>query len=168
MVEEKEEVQPEKPAGSKKGGKKNLIIIIIVVAVSLVLGAGGFIGYKMLIEKGNGNGNGNETHKKQTGGKTIIVGLDPFVLNLSDRGRYLKLSIQLEVSDESLQEAVKDKAPQLRDTIIMLVSSKSSNSVSSPEGKFQLKDEILFRANQVMGMDKDVFKNIYFTEFVMQ
>ncbi len=166
MVEEKEEVQPEKPAGSKKGGKKNLIIIIIVVAVSVVLGAGGVIGYKILTDKGNGNG--NDTHKKQTGGKTIIVGLDPFVLNLSDRGRYLKLSIQLEVSDESLQEAVKDKAPQLRDTIIMLVSSKSSNSVSSPEGKFQLKDEILFRANQVMGMDKDVFKNIYFTEFVMQ
>jgi len=162
MVEEKEEVQPEKFEESKKGGKKNLIIIIIVVAVSLVLGVGGFIGYKILTD------NGNDTHKKQTGGKTIIVGLDPFVLNLSDLGRYLKLSIQLEVSDETLQEAVKDKAPQLRDTIIMLVSSKSANSVSSPEGKFQLKDEILFRVNQVMGMDKDVFKNIYFTEFVMQ
>jgi len=48
------------------------------------------------------------------------------------------------------------------------VSSKSLNSISSPEGKFQLKDEVLFRANQIMGMDKDIFKNLFFTEFVMQ
>jgi flagellar FliL protein len=42
------------------------------------------------------------------------------------------------------------------------------NSISSPEGKFQLKDEILFRANQILGGEKDIIKNLYFTEFVMQ
>ena len=44
----------------------------------------------------------------------------------------------------------------------------SINAIASPEGKFQLKDEILFRANQVMGGEKEAFKNLYFTEFVMQ
>jgi len=53
-----------------------------------------------------------------------------------------------------------------RDAIITLVSSKSAEAVSSPEGKLQLKDELLLRANQSVG--KDVFKNLYFTEFVMQ
>ena len=97
-----------------------------------------------------------------------MVELDPFVLNLSDHGRYLKVTLQFEISDPSQQDLIRNKTPQLRDTIITLVSSKSLNSISSAEGKFQLKDELLFRANQIIGMEKDVLKNLYFTEFVMQ
>jgi flagellar FliL protein len=123
------------------------------------------VGYKLLASKGD------EPEVKQevtSSSKSVIVALDPFVLNLSDRGRYLKVTLKFEITDSSLQAVVKEKTPQLRDTIITLVSSKSLNSISSPEGKFQLKDEVLFRANQIMGMDKDIFKNLFFTEFVMQ
>jgi flagellar FliL protein len=162
MADEKEEIQEEQPEVPKKKASK--AILIIVVAASIVLGAGGFVGYKLLA--GRDGDTGSEARIKDE--KTSIIALDPFVLNLADRGRYLKVTIQFEVSDMSLQAAVKSKTPQLRDTIITLVSSKSLNSISSPEGKFQLKDEVLFRANQIMGMEKDVFKNLYFTEFVMQ
>ena len=161
MAEDKEEIQEEQPEAPKKKGSKALLII--VVAASIVLGAGGFVGYKLLAGKKGDTGSDVKIDEK-----TSIIALDPFVLNLSDRGRYLKVTIQFEVSDESLQSAVKSRTPQLRDTIITLVSSKSLNSISSPEGKFQLKDEVLFRANQIMGMEKDAFKNLYFTEFVMQ
>lgn len=162
MADEKEEIQEDQPELPKKKASK--AILIIVVAASIVLGAGGFVGYKLLAGK-EGDA-ASETRIKNE--ETSIIALDPFVLNLADRGRYLKVTIQFEVSDMSLQSAVKSKTPQLRDTIITLVSSKSLNSISSPEGKFQLKDEVLFRANQIMGMEKDVFKNLYFTEFVMQ
>jgi flagellar FliL protein len=151
-------------ATERKGGSKK-ILIIIIAAVVVVLGAGGFVGYKLLASKGD------EPEVKQevtSSSKSVIVALDPFVLNLSDRGRYLKVTLKFEITDSSLQTVVKEKTPQLRDTIITLVSSKSLNSISSPEGKFQLKDEVLFRANQIMGMDKDIFKNLFFTEFVMQ
>lgn len=165
MVDEKDDVQAEKPEDriKKRGGNKKLLIII--VAASIVLGAGGFAGYKLLASKGS-----EQTEKKEEvkPGKTTIYALDPFVLNLSDHGRYLKVTIQLELSDRDLQDMVRERIPQLRDTIITLVSSKSLSSISSPEGKFQLKDEILFRSNQIMGMEKDAFKNLYFTEFVMQ
>ncbi|MEW6601319.1 MAG: flagellar basal body-associated FliL family protein, partial [Nitrospirota bacterium] len=139
-------------------------LIIIIAAAVLVLGAGGFAGYKLLA----GKKSDSKTHEEKSDAKTSMIAMDPFVLNLADHGRYLKVTIQFEISDQSLSETVKSKTPQLRDTIITLVSSKSLNSMSSPEGKFQLKDELLFRANQVMGMEKDVFKNLYFTEFVMQ
>lgn len=161
MADEKDELKEEVPAPPKKGSK-TLIIIIVVAAV--VLSAGGFAGYKLLA----GKKSDGKTHGEQSNTKTSIIALDPFVLNLADHGRYLKVTIQFEISDQALGETVKGKTPQLRDTIITLVSSKSLNSISSPEGKFQLKDELLFRANQVMGMDKDIFKNLYFTEFVMQ
>lgn len=162
MADEKKEIQDEQPEVPEK--KTSKAILIIVVAISIVLGAGGFVGYKLL--KGMAEEAGPEERMHDE--KTSIIALDPFVLKLADRGRYLKVAIQFVVTDMSLQTDVKAKTPQLRDTIITLVSSKSLNSISSPEGKFQLKDEVLFSANQIMGMDKEVFKNLYFTEFVMQ
>jgi flagellar FliL protein len=161
MVDEKEEMQDEQPAPPKKGSKA---LIIIIAAAVIVLGAGGFVGFKLLASKGSEG----EAKEEKVDTKTSIIALDPFVLNLADHGRYLKVTIQFEIADESKAETVENKTPQLRDTIITLVSSKSLNSISSPEGKFQLKDEVLFRANQLMGLEKDVFKNLYFTEFVMQ
>lgn len=95
-----------------------------------------------------------------------LVSLEPFILNLADPGRHLKVALQFELNDEKDELKVKDRTPKLRDMIIMLLSSKSVDSVSSAEGKFQLKDEILLRANQAMG--KELFKNVYFTDFVMQ
>ena len=163
MADENNELQDGAPdVPKKKGSSKKLLIIIIAAAV--VLGAGGFVGFKLVAGKGGEENTAAREEKKNTS----IVALDPFVLNLSDRGRYLKVTIQFEVSDETYTELVKEKTPQLRDTIITLISSKSINAISSPEGKFQLKDELLFRANQVMGLDKDVLINLYFTEFVMQ
>lgn len=161
MAEEKDDLQEEVPRAPKKGGKT---LIIIIAAAALVLGAGGFVGYKLMA----GKTGGEEKVAAVKEEKTSMIALDPFVLNLADHGRYLKVTIQFEISDESLLEMVKSKTPQLRDTIITLVSSKTLGSISSPEGKFQLKDEVLFRANQVMGTEKDIFRNLYFTEFVMQ
>jgi flagellar FliL protein len=162
MVDENEYVQAENSELTKSKGNKMLIIIII--AVTIVLGAGGFIGYKLLASKGEAV----EEEQKQEIAVARVFALDPFVLNLADQGRYLKMTVKFELSDRSMMRSVQTRTPQLRDTIITLVSSKSLNSIASPEGKFQLKDEVLFRANQIMGMEKDIFKNLYFTEFVMQ
>ena len=161
MAEEKDDIQTETPEPPKKGSK---MLMIIIVVATVVLGAGGFLGFKLLA----GKKADTDQHEEKASAQTTIVALDPFVLNLADHGRYLKVTIQFEVTDESLKDLVQAKTPQLRDTIITLVSSKSLNSISSPEGKFQLKDEVLFRANQIMGLSKDAFKNLYFTEFVMQ
>ncbi len=166
MAEEKEEVQEETAEEIKKKGGGSSKLLVIIIAAAVVLGAGGFVGFKLLA------GGGDEAEAEKTEevkeAPSSMVELDPFVLNLSDHGRYLKVTLQFEISDPSHQNLITNKTPQLRDTIITLVSSKSLNSISSAEGKFQLKDELLFRANQIIGMEKDVLKNLYFTEFVMQ
>ncbi len=164
MADEKDEVQEGTPTPAQ--GKGNKMLIIIIVAVTVVLAVGGVLAYTLMGSKGEDVE--AETKKVEEKKESVIFALDPFVLNLADHGRYLKVSIQFEITDESMHEFVKTKTPQLRDTIITLVSSKSLNSISSPEGKFQLKDEVLFRANQILGMEKDIFKNLFFTEFVMQ
>ena len=163
MADEREEVQEETAEGPQKKGSSSKLLVIIIAA-AIVLGAGGFVGFKLLASKGEEK----ENQKVEETKSSTMIEIEPFVLNLSDHGRYLKLTIQFEISDEAHAELIKNKTPHLRDTIITLVSSKTLISISSAEGKFQLKDELLFRANQIMGMEKDILKNLYFTEFVMQ
>lgn len=163
MADEKGAAENPETAQEKAPRKVNKMLFIIAGAVVLALAAG-FVTYTQFIAKGKSG----EGHKKEDAKdvKAMLVPLDPFVLNLAEQGRFLKVTMQLELAEASQQQGISDRIPQLRDAIITLVSSKSSESVSTPEGKFQLKDELLLRANQAIG--KDVFKNLYFTEFVMQ
>lgn len=164
MAEELNEAaeQPPKEQAKKGLGKKKIIIIAVAL---IVLIGGGVFAYTMFFSGKDKSGEAQQrTDKSKV--KTAMMPLEPFILNLAEHGRFLKLTIQFELADATTQPLVTEKVPQLRDAIITLVSSKSADSLSSPEGKFLLKDEILLRANQAVG--KDVFKNLYFTEFVMQ
>ncbi|RMG81749.1 MAG: flagellar basal body protein FliL [Bacteroidetes bacterium] len=167
MAEEKNEAQKteEKPKKSKK-----LFLIIIILAV--LLAGAGFGGF-MFLKKGNTEKGKEESTKKEEvvdipkeKEKVVLIQLDPFILNLSEPGRFVKLSIHLEVKNEKIQQYVTDRMPKIRDSIITLVSSKSADILATPEGKFQLKDELLLRVNQAV--EKDLIKNLYFTEFVIQ
>jgi flagellar FliL protein len=78
----------------------------------------------------------------------------------------MKMTIQIEIADKKKEEEIKEYFPIMRDAIILLLGSKNIESVSGPDGKMQLKDEMLLRINQALG--KDIVKNIYFTDFVVQ
>jgi len=163
MAEEKDGtgLEEEKPKPGR-GGTKSLLIIIAILMLSL---AGGAFAY-MHFAGGKGKADETKSEEKKNAPKTALIALDPFVVNLAEQGRFLKVTMQFELGDVLNQPVVTEKTPQLRDAIITLVSSKSADAISSPEGKFQMKDELLLRANQAMG--KEIFKNLYFTEFVMQ
>ncbi len=167
MADEEKEQQEAQEEQPKKKGKSKLLIIIILAVV--LLGGGGFFAYTKFIAKPKEaeakaeEKNQEEVVKEE---QPVLFALDPFVVNLSDRGRFLKCSMQLELVDKSFEEMAKEKTPHIRDAIITLISSKTADSITTAEGKFQLKDEILMRANASVG--KDIFKNVYFTDFVMQ
>ena len=164
MADEKPDVESEQPQQEKpRKGKKKLLIII--AGVILAVAASGFITYTMLTKGKGGSEEGGEKKDAQLE-KAVLVAVDPFILNLTEPGRFLKVTMQFELSDASYQQIITDKIPQIKDAIIILISSKSAELIASPEGKLQLKDELLLRTNQVIG--KDVIKNLYFTEFVMQ
>jgi flagellar FliL protein len=167
MAKEKEEKPEEgrEEEGKKKGSKKMLIIII---AVAVILIGGGAAAYFLVLNKpkdDKADVAGKKEDKKEEG---VTFPLDPFVVNLTDQGanKFLKISVQLELSGVLLQEKAKSKVPQLRDAVISLLTSKSSDSLMTPDGKLQLKDEINIRANQILGQGS--VKNVYLTDFVMQ
>lgn len=98
-----------------------------------------------------------------------IYPLDQFIVNLLASGggkRYLKTSIALELSIAELQAELDTKRDVLRDTIIVILSSKTFEEVQTAKGKQNLKEEIMERINEFLVDGRVV--NIFFTEFVVQ
>lgn len=161
MAKEKEEVKESEEDKPKKSKLKLIIIGVLV----LLLGGGGYFGYSKY-EKGKEKEAEAEEEKKVS----INCPLKSFVVNLYDkRGvekRYLKVTMELEVGKEKHKLKVEENIPQLRDTILILLSSQTLKEINTMEGKLELKHGILSRMNQVLG--EKIVRRIYYTEFVVQ
>ncbi len=188
MAEEEEKKEEAAPA---KGGllKNKKILIIIIAAVVVIGGAAAFF----LLKGGGDEGAADDAHepkaekhapakKKDSGGHggghgdegggdhegPAVHHLKPFIVNLQDQsgGRYLKLTLNLELTSPESAGSLKVNDPKIRDSIIILLSSKSYADIGTVEGKYKLRDEIVNRINQFLP-DNSV-KTAYFTEFVIQ
>ena len=159
----------------KKGGKLKLVIIVVVLLA--VLGGGGFAAWKFFLQpKGdaaeNATAEGAAEHKAEepaaaeVGGQ--LVTLDAFVVNLSDPmgRRYLKTTLDVEVASAAAAAELTAAMPKVKDTLLLLLSSKSFEDISSMDKKIELKNDIVSRLNQIIGKNK--VRNVYFTEFVVQ
>ncbi|OQY18232.1 MAG: flagellar basal body protein FliL [Desulfobacteraceae bacterium 4572_35.1] len=107
-----------------------------------------------------------ETEKPE--GVGPMVDIKDFIMNILDKKetRYLKASITLELEDEETVAEVNQRMAQIRDSILLLVGSKTFSELSDLQGKLQLRAEILVRLNKLL--QKGKVKAIYFTEFVVQ
>jgi flagellar protein FliL len=156
-------------------------LLIIVVAAALIAGLGGAFVIVKFMGNHNSGGEAGDEHKADAGAKSdghgeaagkqaagVMFDLDPFIVNLADAPdiRYLKMTIKLEVENEGVSTNLSSRMPQLRDTILVLLSSKDSTTIRTPQGKFQLRDEITQRVNGLL--PKPGVKTAYFTDFVVQ
>jgi flagellar FliL protein len=154
---EKEEKEPKK-------GMSIVLKLMIVLFVVAILGVGGFVGWKYYKL-------GLSDSKKATEQAVLKPGIWPMdsqIVNLMDNNgeRYLKTTIQIEVtSQDSLAELDLVK-PKILDSILGLLSSKSYGDIAGFEGKQRLKDEIAMRLNVYLA--KGQVKRVYFTEFLVQ
>ena len=96
-----------------------------------------------------------------------IVTIPTVTINLADKDiiRYLKVGFDIEVSTEDAAKALEEQKARIRDSIIILLSSKTYAELSSTEGKLKVKNEISTRLNQILGVPRVV--QIYFNEFVI-
>ena len=159
------EKEKEKDAEEEQAPKKSKLKLIIIAMVVLLIGAGGFIGYSKYKK-----GKAAKAEAKTTEKVSIICPLKSFVVNLLDKKgvgkRYLKVTIQLEVGKEEDKLLIENNNPQLRDTILLLLSSQTLKEINTMEGKLELKQALLSRMKQILG--DGVVRRIYFTEFVVQ
>jgi flagellar FliL protein len=166
---------PDKEPKKKLSGKLKLVILLAVAV--LVLGAGGFAAWKFLLHPapaegtlGNETAQGgeNQTDPAASAAQSQLVTLEPFVVNLSDPmgRRYLKVTMDVEVADGAAATELGAALPKVKDTLLLLLSSKTFAEISSLDKKIELKNEIVDRLNLIIGKSK--VRNVYFTEFVVQ
>jgi len=178
MAEKDTKPPEETPAPVPAAAGIPLKIVIIIVAGTLVLGLGGAFAFFKFMARGHGGddqkaeatatkaaGQGESEAKNAPG---AIYDVDPFIVNLADTPevRYLKLTVKLELESPDTSAELASRVPQLRDTILVLLTSKDAASIRTPQGKFQLRDEITQRVNSLL--PKPGVRAAYFTDFVVQ
>ncbi|HIC87496.1 MAG TPA: flagellar basal body-associated FliL family protein [Aquificae bacterium] len=155
-------------------GKGRLFIILGILLI--LLGISGLFAYKTLFSEKE---NPIEKAKKEELKKIeeeikkaekpgIMYNLGSLIVNLADQDAvtFLKVSITLELDNLQVQEQVEQRLPQIKDAIISLISSRTSNEIKTPEGQEKLKEEILKRINAILPAGG--VRNVYFTEFIIQ
>jgi flagellar FliL protein len=166
----------EEEAAHAGGKKKSPLLLIIIVVVALLLAGGGGAVYFLVIKKPAATAeHGAEPEggkHDEKGGKSATslgetVELPPFIVNLAgESGRYIKIVVVLQISSVATKEELTNRAPQIKDSVIGVLSSKTPDEVLTPEGKLELKLEMVKRINQ--SLTSGVVTEMFFTEFVIQ
>lgn len=161
--------QAEETSTSPKGGKKKIVIVAMIL---VVLGGGGFFGWQVMFsDKSGGNDSGAAEAKTSEEGVPkvkIMYEMDPFIVNLlGENGtRYLKAKVVAEVGNPEIEKELKDRNPEIRDALLLLLAGKSFEDISTPQGKIALRGELVARLNSVLNTGS--VRMLYFTEFVVQ
>lgn len=159
----KEEV---KEAGEppKKKGK-----LLLILGVLLVLGGAGGGAAWYFTQLGAKSAEHMEIKPKPP----VFVTLETFTVNLQSDGEsdhYLQVGIDLKVTDSTVVDLVKLHMPEIRNSVLLLLSSKSAGQITSLEGKQKLSEEIQVQVNKPLNAkatNKGV-TGVYFTSFVIQ
>ncbi|OIQ00814.1 MAG: flagellar protein FliL [Zetaproteobacteria bacterium CG2_30_46_52] len=168
---DKEEVVEKKSGG--------LLPIINLVLLILVLGVGGFIAWKMVqmeqppvVEQGAA-GSPAETEmpvpdEEDESKPPVFVDIADITINLADAdvSRFLRAKIKLELRSEESTPVIEQYMVQINDMVITLLSSKTFAEIRTPQGKYDLKEDLVYRINRLV--PGKPIKNLYFTDFVSQ
>lgn len=159
---------PAEAAPVAKRGKAKLLIVV-VVAVVLLGGAGGAAWYFLHAKKGGAT---EETKKEAKPAEApVFVKLKPFTVNLTSEGEdhYLQTEIELKVADAKMTDKIKEHMPEVRNNLLLLLSSKTAGTLGSMEGKQKLAKEIEDQVNKALGTKaEDGVSGVFFTSFVIQ
>lgn len=170
-AEKKAAAAPEE--GAPKKGKGKLFIIIGLVVV--LVGGGGAAFMMMQKSDKKAQASKGEKHAKQDAEheeeaeeesdaddpkntkKPVFYSMEPFVVNLAgDSQHYLQVGVDLKLSKEEYMEKIKTVLPEIRNGVVLLLSSKQATEVVSIEDKNHLRAEIRAVANKAIGVKDKV------------
>jgi flagellar FliL protein len=190
VAEESAAAKPPAESGHGSGGKPIILYALVVLNMLVVAGVGAMVFLKSKADAVNataidkavtpsadehgaaaGHGAADEHGGKAAEGEEGFIGkmipMETFLVNLSgNRGnKLLKVNMELEVEGERIADEIDKRKPQIRDIIIILLSSKTYAQISAPEGKEFLREEIRDTVNSFLTKGK--IKRVHFTEFIV-
>lgn len=169
-----------------KSSKKMMIIIIAGVVLLLIVGIaggmffGGFFDEEPAStstessqnEEGESDSNDTEEAPQEVADISYWPLEPAFVLNFEgkSKARFMQIGLEVATSNEKSYAAVKKHLPVIRNEIVLLLSGQKYEEMVTPEGKEQLRAELIETVNNILMQHKAKkgIENIYFTSFVMQ
>ncbi|MCB1947865.1 MAG: flagellar basal body-associated protein FliL [Burkholderiales bacterium] len=150
----------------KKSGKKGLIIIILVSIIAIGAGAGG----AWFFMQGQQEDEYEPARPKKI--PTTFKELDIFTVNLQpeDRNQYLQLGLTVKIRDTDVSQEIDRQMPEIRNRILLLLTSKASNDISTLAGKKQLGEELTEEIKKSLDSEtlREEVMDVLFTSFVIQ
>lgn len=151
---------PSAPASARRRRWPRLALVGVVVLA--VLGSAAWV----VLPRRAPAGRGADHPPAQAVTATVAVG--GVVVNLADtdQRRYLKVAVDLGVAGAQAAKTVEEHKPQILDLVITVFSAKPAAALATPEGRAQVKDELLRRLRTELGLA--MVGRVYFTEFLIQ
>jgi len=160
----------------KKKGKLKWFLLIFFLLLLLGGGAGAWYyffsdlpGSKLAAQDATDGGVAAPKAVKTPAVPNLLTAmLDTFLVNLADPlgKRYIKVTFEVEMSGPEVAEELIRQKPKIRDSIIMLLSSKTYADLMPAEAKLDLKNEVTNRLNQILGGPK--ITRVFLTEMIIQ
>ena len=166
------------PADAAAAPKKSKKLLIIILAVVVLLAGGGGAAAFLLMKKKGGDSHTEEKQVVERKGPAVFAPLDPFTVNLADASRdhYLQIGLTYEVYAADVEADLKAQMPLLRSRILLLLTSKSTDDLATPEGKGKLAGELVTLAraslagSKVPGAQNSErgVADVHFSSFIIQ
>ncbi len=166
--------EKEKAESKSSGGLLQIINLVLLLAV---LGVGSFIAWKLVqmeqpaaVPEAKAKVEQPEIPEAEdeAEGPPILMDLNDITVNLADtdQTRFLRAKAKIEVRSEEAKAKVMENMVKINDLIITVLMSKKFSEIRTPNGKYALKEDLVYRMNRLIG-GKPI-KNLYFTDFVSQ
>jgi flagellar protein FliL len=170
MAQEPEVQEEGAEEAPKKSNKK---LIIIIVAAVLLIG-GGVAAWLLMGSKSDEHGENGEAeqHEEVVVKEPVFVKLDTFTVNLNpeEGEKYLQVDITLNATEQNDADQIERNMPQVRNRVLMILTSKLASEISSMEGKQELGAELTEQINEPYseGAEPLTVTEVFFTSFVIQ
>jgi len=155
-------------APAKKRGKRLIIIGVLLVVIAIaVAGVLFFSKKKAAADEAQGE-EGVKAENVEKDVVTVAYPLEPFIVNIydNDESRYLKIKVEFEIATKEVAVDLESRKARIRDTILILLTTKTLEDIREVKGKNLLREEILTSINKILPLGK--VTRVYFTDFVVQ
>jgi flagellar FliL protein len=172
MANATKETAAAEPKNTARGWLDNKAVLLGIVVAAQALLAVGLTQFVIVPRLGIQEGGATATNTAAPVAAPelgVLVGLEEIIVTLQSDAklpRYLRTNVSLEVTDQDAAAEVTARLPQLRDTVIMILSAKTPAEVQRPEGKAALRDELLRRLGEKLPAES--VRNVYFADLVIQ
>ena len=157
-------------AESSGGSKKLLWVMIILVLLS---SAGAAAAIYLVLDQRNSGDSGEAQQQTVELTPPVFTRIEPLTVNLADDrygSRLLYTGITLRVGNEQSKTIIEEHMPQVRSRLLILLSGKQANELTSTEGKEELAQAIISRLNVPFTENQPPLdlREVLFTEFIVQ